>query len=277
MVRGMGIDTPLVSLFEGLLALLNRIPIGSREVRVAGHRLFPDTMDRWLAALVWKFVWSGSSEAAFFRSVVKPGMVAADVGANLGLHTLTLAQLVGSTGRVHAVEPEPRNFRALQRALEASGHDYVRLHRAAAGAEPGKGKLYVSQSNRGDHRGTPGLSNREQITVEQIALDHHLGERTRLDFVKLDVQGAEGAVLIGMQKLLLANPQIIILCELSPALLADNDSTFDSFFAPVLRAGLATYTLGPDAQLTEATPASAWARAEQQGYTNVIFCKAHTA
>lgn len=52
MVRGMGIDTPLVSFLEGLLALLNRIPIGSREVRVAGRRLFSDTMDRWLAALV---------------------------------------------------------------------------------------------------------------------------------------------------------------------------------------------------------------------------------
>ena len=93
MARGMGIDTAWVSAFEAALALLNRVPIGTREVSVEGLRLHPDSVDRWLAAWKWKLAWSRSREARYLRTVIAPGMVTADVGANIGLHALVLARL----------------------------------------------------------------------------------------------------------------------------------------------------------------------------------------
>lgn len=274
MTRGMGIDTPMVYLFEQTMRLLNRVPIGRREIRVDGECLFPDTMDRFLAALGWKFGWVGGPEAAFIRRVVQRGMVVADVGANIGLHTLALARRVGSTGRVHAIEPEPNNFRALRHAVEVSGYDHVELHCAAAAAESGQMSLYVSHANRGDHRGIPvGLFARDAITVEKITLDSVFADETSVDFVKIDVQGAEGFVLQGMQEVLRRNPQIIVVCEICPFLLAENRVSFSEFFAPVVRAGLQTHVLSPTGELVEIPAEAAWSQAERDGYLDIILRK----
>src|SRR5206468_3567375 len=83
----------------GLLAALNRVPIGERAVRVDGERLYAASPDRWLAALAWKTGLLEGAERRMIAREVKPGMVAVDVGANLGVHTLALARAVGPAGR----------------------------------------------------------------------------------------------------------------------------------------------------------------------------------
>ncbi len=271
MARGMGIDTPWVSLFDGGLALLNRIPIGKREVSIDGLRLYPDSVDRWLATWKWKLSWSRSVEARYLRTRVTPGMRVADVGANIGLHTLALARRVGRSGHVHAIEPEPRNFLALERAVIDAGFDQVTLHRAAAGAEPGEFVLHVSASNRGDHRATPGLGKRTTLSVERISLDIALGNDDRLDFAKLDVQGGEARVLAGMRELIANNREISILCELSPALLADNGVDFQGFFEPLEQAGLEPRRLDQEARPQPITPEDAWAQACREGYIDIVL------
>ena len=53
------------------------------------------------------------SEVELFRQIVRPGMVVADVGANIGTHTLALARQVGPSGWVYAFEPQRIAFQSL--------------------------------------------------------------------------------------------------------------------------------------------------------------------
>ncbi len=111
-----------------LLAALNRLPVGERAVRVDGDRLYAASPDRLLAALAWKTGLRERAERRLIAREVKPGMVAVDVGANLGVHTLALARAVGPAGRVLALEPDPANFRLLARAVTEARVAQVTLH-----------------------------------------------------------------------------------------------------------------------------------------------------
>ena len=81
------------------------------------------------------------STSSVARVLESPGSVCVDVGAEFGLYTWTLAGLVGPTGHVHAVEPQPGLARLVdaERALLGAGH--VTVHRGALGAAAGVGAL----------------------------------------------------------------------------------------------------------------------------------------
>src|SRR5581483_7769267 len=83
------------ALVERALVLLNRVPVGERAVTVGRERLYADSVDRLLALLSWKLGLGESEERALVARVARPGMIAVDVGANVGLHALALARLVG--------------------------------------------------------------------------------------------------------------------------------------------------------------------------------------
>jgi len=61
------------------------------------------------------------SELAVIGQMVKPGMVVADVGSNIGTHTLAMATMVGPSGLVVAFEPQPFTFRLLSANLLENG------------------------------------------------------------------------------------------------------------------------------------------------------------
>lgn len=58
------------------------------------------------------------SEVAFLSRLLLPGQVVFDVGGNVGLYAISLAQRVGPTGRVHVFEPIPDNLRRIRRNVE---------------------------------------------------------------------------------------------------------------------------------------------------------------
>jgi FkbM family methyltransferase len=145
-------------------------------------------------------------------ALVGPGGVCLDVGAEFGLYTWSLSDLVGPAGAVHAVEPQPDLGRLLGWGRRLLGARNVTVHHLALGDEPGTGHL--SQPSRGGMRvhgrtfladGTTGLgsnaefSRHRSIGVQVDTLDDLVGRLglTRLDLVKADVEGAEGRLLAG--------------------------------------------------------------------------------
>ena len=244
-----------------LLAALNSLPVGERAVRVDGDRLYAASPDRLLAALAWKTGLRERAERRLIAREVKPGMVAVDVGANLGVHTLALARAVGPAGRVHALEPDPANFRLLARAV----------HRAAAAAQAGEMDLHLSAVNRGDHRLHPDAAPRARVRVPVVVLDELLAGEPHVDFVKIDVQGAEVAVVRGLERTLARNRAVGVLCELSPGLLRQAGSDAEVLFALLRARGLRLHRLGRDGTCTPVDDADALGAAEAAGYLNLYF------
>lgn len=240
-------------------------------MRVGRDWLVADSLDRLVASLGWKLGWLEGRERRLIARSVRPGMVAVDVGANIGVHTLALARAVSPGGRVYAIEPEPRNFRALATALELSGLEHVSLSRAAAGERSAPTRLHLSAANRGDHRVAAAGASRASIEVAGVALDDLLEGEPRVDFVKIDVQGGEAAVLRGMVRTLARSPDLTLLCELCPRLLEQAGSSFESFFAPLAEAGLAPRLVDAQGGLRAVDPEQAWSRAVRSGYLNVAF------
>jgi len=255
------------------LAALNRLPIGERSVAIGGERLYADSVDRLLALLAWKWGLGEREERALIARAVKPGMIAVDVGANVGLHTLGLARRVGPEGRVHALEPEPANFRLLARAVKRARAANVRLHPLAASDAAATLTLYLSDANRGDHRTAPAPEARRAFEVRAVPLDALLADEPRVDFMKIDVQGAESAVFRGFAETLARNPAIGVLAELCPELLRRAGSSGEELLALLARSGLAPRRIRASGETAPIAESEALEAAERSGYVNLYFAR----
>jgi FkbM family methyltransferase len=145
---------------------------------------------------------------------VAPGMTVLDVGANIGVYTRFLADLVSPTGKVIAIEPDLENFRRLTRAT-ASNPAVVALHAAASDAT-GTCTLYISDSLNVDHHIYASSESREAVTVPAYRIDDLVTPGSRVDFIKMDIQGAEPIAIRGAERVLMENPGIVLLFEYWP-------------------------------------------------------------
>ena len=119
-------------------------------VVVGGSRMWVDTTEVAGRMLATSGVWE-PHVTAVVRQLLGPGDVFVDVGANIGYFTLLGARLVGSRGRVHALEPSARAYPELVANIERNGLTNVVPERVAAGATSGEATLQdvVEGSNIG--------------------------------------------------------------------------------------------------------------------------------
>ncbi len=187
-------------------------------IRADGHLLRPGSADRLLALSIWKLGFWGRSQAEVLERDLVPGSVVVDVGANIGLYTLRFARRAGPQGRVVAFEPDAENFTLLEANIAANGYANIAAVRKAVSDRTGVSTLYRCVENRGDHMlfNPGGWSG---ATTEVVALDDYFAPGERVDFIKIDIQGAEVLAFRGMKRVLLDNPQAAILCEFCPELL----------------------------------------------------------
>jgi len=141
---------------------------------------------------------------ALMRRYLAPGGVAMDVGANVGWHTLLMAQLVGPGGRILAVEANPSVRERLAEHLQANRVTNVTIVPSALGNQVGVLRFLappVDSMGAGDGHvaGEKDKDSRHIVEAEVTTLDvvvEREGLR-RLDFVKIDVEGFEWPVLQG--------------------------------------------------------------------------------
>ena len=137
-----------------------------------------------------------------FERFCRPGMTVVDVGANLGLYSLLASKLVGPAGRVVAIEPSSENCRLILLSVDANRAENVELLPLAL--DRGRGWSNLSGhfgSNGGLVSGdVPSLTSGWSEIVPTFALDDLV--EGRVDFLKIDVEGAEGRVVAGAQRIL---------------------------------------------------------------------------
>ena len=154
-----------------------------------------------------------------FKKVIKPGMTVLDIGANSGTFTLLVSELVGSKGKIYSFEPEPSNFRALSRLVKFKNLKNVDILNVALSSKSGKKTLFVDKFSPGAHslaKDNLISGAKREIKVKTLTLDDFLNSVGRVDVIKIDVQGAEGLVFKGGQKLLKQKGPISIFLEFWP-------------------------------------------------------------
>lgn len=204
------------NLFNNVLARLNRMPLARGSVKLHNARLFGFTFDRLLYLWLHRTGLMGRSGLKDVSRDVLPGMTVLDVGANVGVYTSLFAQLVGPSGRVIALEPAPDNWRALSKALATNRWSNVEIHQVAAADRAGRMSFERSSYNSGNNALCPENSKNGAVSVEVVQLDDLLADR-KVDFIKIDVQGWETAVLRGGSKTLRKNRPICVRTEIWPA------------------------------------------------------------
>jgi FkbM family methyltransferase len=147
----------------------------------------------------------GTSQPAVQDALVKhlrPGNTFYDVGAHVGFFTVLACRLVGPTGHVHSFEPVPQNVAALNTNLRANGFEQATAHPIAIADRDGNATMEGGRSL------TARLSESGDLTVRTARVDSLNLDAPQL--VKIDVEGAESAVLRGMTDTLRAYRPVVV-------------------------------------------------------------------
>jgi len=150
------------------------------------------------------------------RRHVAPGATVYDVGANVGFFSLLAARLAGPAGAVEAFEPLPTAAAGLRRHVALNDAGTVSVHEVAVGARSGRTQLMAVREGGWSHLAERGrhADTQEVLDVDIVTIDELVAGGLRApDVVKIDVEGAELAVLEGMVETIRAHSPVIV-CEL---------------------------------------------------------------
>ena len=202
--RGIGNFRPLKIGYKILIALFN-------PIEVQGHKMFindPELLTN---------PYSENFRAGILKRELKRGDIALDLGANLGYFTLFMAKIVGEEGKVFAFEPHPKNFSLLKKNIEINGYRNIILVQKAVSDRIGKEKLYYKKDGRfTDGTLCPLQKDRSFVEVETVKLADFIKER--INFIKMDIEGAEGLVIQDVP-LIFKNKPLKMLFEFHPKLI----------------------------------------------------------
>jgi FkbM family methyltransferase len=149
---------------------------------------------------------------AVMRRLVQHGDVVLDVGANIGFHTVLLSELVGPTGRVHAFEPTAAFRAVLERNVVTNLLTNVEIHALGLSDRSQRLTIQIGDSSATLHP-PGGVASRGSEQIELVSLDE-IRDRLcldRLDFVKVDVDGHEPAMLRGAARVLAQHAPLVLL------------------------------------------------------------------
>lgn len=203
------------------------------------------------------------------------GSICVDIGANIGLHSLALSRFVGSGGKVFSFEPSSHNFALLKENLRLNDASNVSATNAAVGSRAAKLKLQLSSTNFGDHKiAVNGKAGGACEEVDVIAIDQALADvpAGKIKCIKVDVQGFEHEVILGMRKTLEKNPDAFVFLEVGSGLLEAAGSSGRALMKLMRELGFAGWEIHPIRVMPVSEP---WAYdlIDHSKDVNVLFCK----
>jgi len=138
-------------------------------------------------------------EVPFVRRLMKPGMTAIDIGANLGTYSIPMARQVAPTGTVHAYEPASQTRALLTRSAELNGCASLIIHAAGLSNRAGEAHLSFGGSSELNALGEGGAG--ERVAITSLDLEDAAGRWPQpVDFIKMDAEGEEERILEGGQR-----------------------------------------------------------------------------
>lgn len=150
----------------------------------------------------WSTIYGGWEPDAqkLYCCLVNSGYVVYDIGANTGVHSLLFSKLVGLTGKVYAIEPLPENANEIAQLMTINKMDNLKIIQKAISNFNGISKFMIGNTNKQGRIFCNEIETGSEITVDVTTLDSLLDNGHEMpNFIKIDVEGAEGAVLEGFQ------------------------------------------------------------------------------
>lgn len=181
-----------------------RFPDRDTEVQINGYKLlvFSPRTNLIGRALYQDGIWEPPVTEAI-EKLTRPGMIALDVGADIGYYALQMSRLVGPEGRVIAFEPIPAARERLKHNIALNSCTNIEISEYALGNQ--EGKVYLEdpfEKSRLNLNKSAGAAGDIEVSIKRL---DDLVEQMNLpsvDIVKMDIEGAEHQALLGMEQTL---------------------------------------------------------------------------
>ena len=176
--------------------------------------------DKYIGGALVAYGEYSEAEAGLFRQILRPGMVAVEVGANIGAHTLVLAKAVGPTGTVIAYEPQRVMFQLLCANLALNDITNVEARQEAVGLDAEYAYIPVPDYSKpgnfgGIALGDPGPYMKREVRVTRLTNEEiETAGAQGLHLLKVDVEGMEESVIHAAAR---------VIGEWRPVLYVEND------------------------------------------------------
>jgi len=138
---------------------------------------------------------------SLFTKTIKEGSVVYDLGANNGIHSLLFSKLAGKKGKVFSFEPLPDNCKEVETNAALNGIKNIQVVPAAVSSQSGETTFHLGLHNKQGSLVGIGRESGTDIKVSIITLDQFIEKGNPApDFLKIDIEGAEGMALLGFEK-----------------------------------------------------------------------------
>jgi FkbM family methyltransferase len=250
--------------FVVLTGIARTIGVKTMKKRVFDYSLYLDTSDKGLSRTLFLFGRREIDHYKMLQEILKPGMQILDIGANIGYYAVMESLVVGSEGKITAIEPMLPNIEMLRRNVALNNATNINVIHGAVSESTGTGKMFMStHSNLHTfHRDGSAFDYLESIPVDvPIMTLRDAGEQSgsRPELIRMDVEGHEVEILgqlIDLVREDVMTPRVIFETHLS-RYKAEND------FAPVLN-GL--FELGYRVSVAASSSKTGTARLRALGY-----------
>lgn len=223
--HGLGGSTLLAGAYLKIAKILLPEIITFRGIKI--YLSSPDAMS---LAVFGKY--NEDYELSLFESMIDNRSVVLDIGANIGLYTLTAAK---HADKVYSFEPDPINFSNLKKNIEVNGYKNVFVLNKAVFDRSGTAH-FSSHSRYPLDRGNLHLlteyekANQKHKTVDTISLDTFFSDKPKkVDIIKMDIEGSEFEALKGMSELISTNKKLKLFFEFNPYVLTRHGTDLDTF------------------------------------------------
>jgi len=162
-------------------------------------------IDDWIQENLYFLGEYEKAELKVIEKFLKNDSIFIDIGANFGLYTLYASKLIDEKGKIICFEPFSENFKSLTKNVSINNLSNVQLEKIAVGEKENTITLYYDQQEK--NLGMVSAKPLERGVTEKVivvSLDSYLKNEsfTRIDLIKIDIEGFEYSALLGMKNIL---------------------------------------------------------------------------
>lgn len=159
----------------------------------------------------------------YIRENLMLGRTFVDLGANNGYYTIIGSELVGSSGKVLAIEPQPNAFERLEKNILSNGLENVLAFKLALSDFTGTADIYLNEDSEDGLASLINSYNKKVVSKVDVKRFDDLFKNENISLIKMDVEGSEILVIRGMSSYLETHPNVKIIMEWSPAYRTQED------------------------------------------------------